>query len=399
MGEFSQAPSTASGPPPSRREALRIRNLTDKSEFENENGVYNMSKVVLLAPTPPPAGGIAGWTVRMMNATLKNGWQVEVVDEKVMGNRQVFGDGSGRNLFTEAKRCFRIWGDLKKALRDPEATVVHSCIPSITSSMLREYVCACITKRRKRKFIVHYRCTVPNTTKGRLGHFMLKKLCAKSDLIITLNSQTDDFLRGITKTPYKLIPNFISADELVESHEIRPELKTALYVGGVIETKGAYEVLELAKRFPDIQFRLVGKSDATVEQFAKDNGIDNAVFVGAKEREEVKEELAAADVFLFMTYFRGEGFSNALAEAMAAGLPCIVTDWAANRDMIGTEGGAVVGVKDVDAAETALRSMFDPDIRRAQSEANIKKVRDCYVDSVVLDMYVDAYEQVRPAAK
>ena len=34
MGEFSQAPSTASGPPPSRREALRIRNLTDKSEFE-----------------------------------------------------------------------------------------------------------------------------------------------------------------------------------------------------------------------------------------------------------------------------------------------------------------------------------------------------------------------------
>ncbi len=33
------------------------------------------NKVVLLAPTPP-AGGIAGWTVRTMNATLKNGWQV-----------------------------------------------------------------------------------------------------------------------------------------------------------------------------------------------------------------------------------------------------------------------------------------------------------------------------------
>ena len=353
-----------------------------------------MSKVILLAPTPPPAGGIAGWTVRMMNATLKNGWQVEVVDEKVMGNRQVFGDGSKRNLLTEIKRCFRIWRDLKRALRDPEAKVVHSCIPSITSSMLREYICARITKRRGRKFIIHYRCTVPNTTKGRLGHFLLKRLCAKSDLIITLNSQTDDFLRGITKTPYKLIPNFISADELVESHETRPELKTALYVGGVIETKGAYDVLELAKRFPDIEFRLVGKSDATVEQFAKDNGISNAVFVGAKERDEVKTELAAADVFLFMTYFRGEGFSNALAEAMAAGLPCIVTDWAANRDMIGTEGGAVVGVKDVDAAEKALRSMLDADVRKAQSEANVKKVASCYVDSVVLDMYVDAYEEL-----
>ena len=351
-----------------------------------------MSKVVLLAPTPPPAGGIAGWTVRMMNATLKNGWQVQVVDEKVMGNRQVFGEGSRRNIFTEAKRCFRILGDLKKALRDPEAKVVHSCIPSITSSMLREYVCACITKRRGRKFIVHYRCTVPNTTKGRLGHFMLKKLCAKSDLIITLNSQTDDFLRGITKTPFKLIPNFISADELADSHVINPEVKRVLYVGGVIETKGAYEILELARRFPDIEFRMVGKSEEAVERYAADNGITNAVFAGAKERDEVKAELAEADVFLFMTYFRGEGFSNALAEAMAAGLPCIATDWAANRDMIGAEGGAVVGVKDVDGAEAALRSMLSPEVRAAQSAANIKKVRDCYVDSVVLDMYVDAYE-------
>ena len=38
-------------------------------------------KTVLLAPTPPPAGGIAKWTMRMLNATLKNGWTVSVVDE------------------------------------------------------------------------------------------------------------------------------------------------------------------------------------------------------------------------------------------------------------------------------------------------------------------------------
>ena len=353
-----------------------------------------MSKVVLLAPTPPPAGGIAGWTARMLNATLKNGWQIDLVDEKVLGNRQVFGDGSKRNLFTEAKRCFRIWRDLKRALRDPEAKVVHSCIPSITSSMLREYICACITKRRGRKFIIHYRCTVPNTTQGRLGHFMLKKLCAKSDLIITLNSQTNTFLQEITDTPFKLIPNFISADELVRSREINDRVQTVLYVGGVVETKGAYDVLELARRFPDINFRLVGKSDTAVEKYAAENGINNAVFIGAKERDEVKAELEAADIFLFMTYFRGEGFSNALAEAMASGLPCIVTDWAANRDMIGTEGGAVVNVKDVDAAEHALRKMLSPEVRKQQSQANIRRVEEHYTDSTVIDMYIDAYEEL-----
>lgn len=351
-------------------------------------------KVILLAPTPPPAGGIAGWTVRMMNAKLKNGWQVVVVDEKVSGDRQVFGDQSKRKLSAEIKRCFRIWGDLKKALKDPEARVVHSCIPSMTLSMLREYVCACITKTRGRQFIIHYRCTVPNTTKGKMGHFMLKRLCNKSDLIITLNTQTGEYLEKITKTPLQLIPNFISESELAESHAIRETVEKVLYVGGVIETKGAYEALELAHRFPHIEFRLVGKAASEVEEYARQKGISNAVFTGPKDRNGVKAELADADVFLFMTYFRGEGFSNALAEAMAAGLPCIATDWAANKDMIGTEGGAVVAVKDVDAAEKALNAMMSADVRKKQSQANIQKVKAEYVDSVVIDQYVDVYENV-----
>ena len=49
-------------------------------------------KVVLLAPTPPPIGGIAQWTVRMMEANLKNGWEVLGVDEKMVGKRELFGE-------------------------------------------------------------------------------------------------------------------------------------------------------------------------------------------------------------------------------------------------------------------------------------------------------------------
>lgn len=351
-------------------------------------------KVVLLAPTPPPAGGIAGWTVRMMNATLKNDWQIVLVDEKVSAGRQVFGNRSKRNLFTEIKRCFRIWGDLKKALKDPEAKVVHSCIPSMTLSMMREYVCACIAKRRKRKFIIHFRCTVPNTTSGRMGRFLLKRLCNKSDLVMTLNAQTDAFLEKLTKTPLARIPNFIGKEELLEDRVIRDRIKTVLYVGGVVETKGAFDVLEVAKQFPDIRFRLVGKASSEVEEYAKEHRIENAVFTGPVDRDGVKKELAEADVFLFLSYFRGEGFSNALAEAMASGLPCIVTDWAANRDMIGSDGGAVVAIRDPKAACNALREMMSPEVRRAQSLTNLRKAREEYIDSVVIDRYVDCYENL-----
>ena len=58
------------------------------------------------------------------------------------------------------------------------------------------------------------------------------------------------------------------------------------------------------------------------------------------------------------------------------------------------ENGAVVAVKDVDAAAEALNAMMPADIRKKQSQANIQKVKTEYVDSVVLDQYVDVYENV-----
>lgn len=353
-----------------------------------------MNKVVLLAPTPPPAGGIASWTVRMMNAQLKNGWQVAVVDEKVIGNRQIFGDKAKRNLLVEIKRCFQIWGGLSRELKDPNARVVHSCIPSVPLAMLREYICACITKSKKRKFIIHFRCTVPNTTKGRFAHFMLKKLCDKSDLVMTLNSQTDDFLKTVTKTPLRLIPNFVSAQELTESHEIRDRIETVLYVGGVIESKGAMDMLEVASRFPDIRFRLVGKSASDVEERARALGLENVEFTGPVDHDTVKRELENADVFMFLTYFYGEGFSNSLAEAMAAGVPCLVTDWAANKDMIEDKGGFTVPIKSPEQAAQALEKMMPAQVRQAQSAFNIQKIRTAYADETVLDQYVDCYESL-----
>ena len=182
-------------------------------------------KVILLAPLPPPIGGIASWTKRMLESHLTGGWQVSVVDEKVIGGREVFGSNTKRNLFVEIKRSLLIWRNLVAKLLDKESRVVHSCIPSATFSMMREYVCAIITKFFSRKFIVHFRCTVPNTTRTKFGKFILKQLCNISDSIIVLNSQSERFLRGVTKTNIVLIPNFVSFDEISDVRVVSDEIK------------------------------------------------------------------------------------------------------------------------------------------------------------------------------
>ena len=351
-----------------------------------------MNKVVLLAPTPPPVGGIAGWTMRMLEANLKNGWRVEVVDEKLLGNTETFGEGSKRHLSDEIKRTYRIWSNLCTKLKDKDVRVVHSCIPSTTFAMIREYICAVITHRKKRKFIMHFRCTTPNTTQGEVGYFVFKKLCKISDHIIVLNTSSLDHVKSVCNTSVEIIPNFVDVSEINKNKVIEKELKVALYVGGVIETKGCSIICDIAKYFPKIQFRMVGKAEQSI--INKASLLPNVVLTGPKNKNEVKEELRRADVFLFFSHFRGEGFSNSLAEAMAYGIPCIATDWAANADMIENKGGIVVGVDNVEDALKAISAELNYELRKSQSMFNLNKVLNSYTSDIVLDMYVDCYERL-----
>ena len=349
-------------------------------------------KVVILAPLPPPAGGIAIWAEKMKKISLKQEWYVNIVDEKVIGGRQVFGDKTKKKLFTEIKRTIRIWKNLLKELKENDTYVVHSCIPAGYTSMLREFVCAILTKIHKKKFIVHFRCTIPNMINNKRTLAMLKKLCNKSDYIIVLNKISYDYVKQITSTYLKIIPNFIDENEFFLKRKINKDIKKVLYVGGVVEEKGCLDIFKIAEHFPDITFELVGNYSSKMYDLSKNT--KNVLLTGQLTKDIVNEKLKQADVFMFLSHYIGEGFSNALVEAMAMGLPCIVTDWASNKDMIESNGGFVINVNDVDGGIEALRKLNDKSLREKMSKWNIEKVKKCYSSKIVTDMYVDFYEEI-----
>ena len=70
----------------------------------------------------------------------------------------------------------------------------------------------------------------------------------------------------------KLIPNFISAGELIDSHKINDEIKTVIYVGGVIKTKGAYDALEIATS------RAIGEYVPQYNEYSCEDGIWSFTF-------------------------------------------------------------------------------------------------------------------------
>jgi glycosyltransferase involved in cell wall biosynthesis len=84
---------------------------------------------------------------------------------------------------------------------------------------------------------------------------------------------------------------------------------------------------------------------------------------GIGERGDVPRVLGAFDIFVSSSAF-GEGFSNAIMEAMAAGLPVVATDVGDARRIVG-DAGIIVPSRDPGALAAALRTLAgDPERRR-----------------------------------
>ena len=346
-------------------------------------------KVALLVPLPPPTGGIGTWALRV-KAEMKGDCEVVFVDEGLVGGREFFGENSKKKISDEWVRCKRIWKDLWRTLDDSEIKIVHSNIPAVPGGMLRELVCAFIAKIRRRKFVIHFHSTVSSSVDSSLTAFLLKRICAAADAVVVLNEKSRSYVSYATRTPIILIPNFVSSAELNENRIVRDVVNTAIYVGGVCEEKGIYDFLAVARLFPDVRFVAIGK----VEEGVKESAPSNVDLTGPMDHELVKREMDKADLFFFLSHYQHEGFSVALTEAMAAGLPCIVTDWAANADMIGNEGGAVISPGDIEAAKKAVLDLWGTEARVAASTANVEKVKSNYLSATVLDSMTEMYKRL-----
>ncbi len=354
-------------------------------------------KAILMAPLPPPVGGIASWADSLLSRTLPDGWSLLSVDEKILGPREVYGEGTRLRFWDEVRRTFGIWHNLWKTLADQEAVVVHANTSATVPGMVRERVSAMLTHLRGRRFLIEYHCTLPNEITSRSKRFMMKRLSHAADGVIVLNQASAEYARAMTKKPIYLIPNFIESEYLSRGRAIAPRVRRALYTGGVAEMKGCLDIIEAAKDFPDVEFVLMGRVAPEVEAAEKPA---NVTLTGVVERRSVLEALQGADLFLFCSRMSSEGFSVSLTEAMAAGLPSIVTNWAANADMIEDKGGIVIPTRDVEALKAALsRLIGDADLRRSMSAFCINKVRDNYTDTIITHKYVAAYSEAAKSKK
>lgn len=170
-------------------------------------------------------------------------------------------------------------------------------------------------------------------------------------------------------------------------------------VANLIRYKGHLDLIEaLSIANPDMppkwRVLIVGRDDGVgADIHARAAARDIAQHVTMLgPRTDIADLLGAADIGLLCSH--EEGFSNAILEGMAAGLPMIVTDVGGNREaVIDGETGIVVPPHSPSAlAEAIIRLANNPDMRRRYGEAGRKRADDRFPVEACIARYELLYK-------
>jgi glycosyltransferase involved in cell wall biosynthesis len=140
---------------------------------------------------------------------------------------------------------------------------------------------------------------------------------------------TDFVLRDMQSRGYSseyILPVGVDTNLFVPPAVRQNPQPVVLFVGTIIERKGAHLVVEAARQIPEAQFRIVGSGrdgfEEKLRQQVREFDLTNIQFLGPQRQPALVETMQQSDVFLLPS--RLEGIPKVTLEAAATGLPCVV---------------------------------------------------------------------------
>ena len=159
-------------------------------------------------------------------------------------------------------------------------------------------------------------------------------------VIVKCNEELDMIRELDNGVNLKIIPNGVDLENFYPGERFFDEDPLRLVcVGRLIERKGQNHLIKAVKILTDkdidVQLDLVGEGDARqdYEELAERLGVaDRVHFLGYVPRNKIANHYKSAHVFVLPSY--NEGMSVATLEAMAAGLPLLLTRTGGSLDFV-----------------------------------------------------------------
>jgi len=362
----------------------------------------NKPKILFYAPTPPPFAGPEVATSILLDAFESNRVKLihirsNVRDENV--KKGVF-DLEGLASFLRVYKTF-LW-----ELLTSRPDKVYFLLSSSRVGLLRDAVIVATSKLAGKRTIAHYRGGNFHNffrQRGPVFQWLIKQTLKNLDCLIVQAESLKDIFDGLVdQKSIRVLYNGLPSTTNGYKRTVTGKPFTILYIGHVAFSKGFYELilayLRLRRRYPirllfagELRFSgrghksVLGFLSGEARKFFVEHGehiehfIDeftsgaeayDANYLGQITGEAKVKAFEDANIFVLPSYT--EGFSMSVLEAMAAGLPVIVTPVGAFPEIVREgENGLFVPPGDSEALEAAIEKLLrDPVLAACMGERN-----------------------------
>ena len=193
------------------------------------------------------------------------------------------------------------------------------------------------------------------------GSRILWKLFLKDLKVIGVTPAVVESVKKFQPTTRAVrIPHSVDLEKFFPQKDKQSKRPKIVTITQLYPEKGISQIIELARRIPEADFEIISRGGtAEKEVRAAEKELKNFKWVDDQGRE---KKIREADIFILASYRIKrweELFGMAIIEAMASGLPVVVTDQIGPRDIVEDEKtGFIVPQKDVNAMERRIRELL-----------------------------------------
>ena len=303
---------------------------------------------------------------------------------------------------------FKVYKELKKLIESERYDIIH-CHTPVGGVIAR----LAARKARKNGTRVIYTAHGFHFFKGApfinwLIYYPVERFCAQfTDCLITINKEDYEranrfkvkrveYVPGVGIDTKKIFDTEVKIEEKRKELDIPVGSTVLCSVGELNKNKNHEVVINAIDKLnrTDIYLVICCKKNKKeyLEQLAARTGLGNKLKL-LGYRTDVSEIYKACDIFVFPSF--REGLSVSLMEAMAAGLPCVVSRIRGNIDLIDEDkGGFLIDPHDIKGFSSAINIISNNrDIQQEMSKYNLEKVSR-YDSHIIMKRMKEIYETV-----
>lgn len=244
-----------------------------------------------------------------------------------------------------------------------------------------------------------------------LFYYPLERFATRfTDGLITMNKEdynralsmgfkkdTVHFVHGVGVEPLNIEEKVTDREAFKKELSISKDTIVISYIAEINKNKNHMFLLRNWKRIkksaPKAVLLLIGVGELRqeVENFIEKNQLHDVLLLGY--RSDVNQLLQITDIVSLLSY--REGLPKSIMEAMAVGIPCIVSDTRGLRDLIthGENGYVVTNGNDNLLVEYFISLLNNKEKRSKMGKAGYQKIDPYKLDNV-LQEYIEIYEDV-----